>query len=169
MSGYRCPRGVVVGRLFLLLLLLAAPVPAAWATATCTVSVPALSFGVYDTVNTLDVNTTLTINCTHSGSGSETVSYTLALSSGSGSYTGRTMASGGNSLTYNLYTASNYQTVWGDGTGVTGTVAGSLATINNGHPTQAGTATIYGQIVGGQDVAPGSYATTTAITVTMSF
>ncbi len=66
------------------------------------------------------------------------------------------MISGGNSLTYNLYTSNTYGTVWG--TAVANLVSGT----GNG---AAQALTVYGQILSGQFSAPGSYSDTVTATV----
>ena len=70
------------------------------------------------------------------------------------------MTSGGNTLTYNLYTDPSRTQVWGDGTGGSnvsnGSGSGAAQTIN-----------VYGRISSGQTVPTGTYTDT--ITVTINF
>lgn len=90
-------------------------------------------------------------------------SFTITLSTGqSNSYAMRYMASGTTTthLNYNLYTDSTYTTVWGDGTGSTGTISGSLQNSSATYP-------IYGEIPSPQaTVVPGAYTDTITLTVT---
>jgi spore coat protein U-like protein len=82
--------------------------------------------------------------------------------SGGGAFTGRTLLSGTNTLTYNLYRDSACSQVWGDGTGATLTVAGTgsgLLTSN--------TIAVYGSIPISQDKPVGIY--TSLVTVTISY
>jgi len=64
----------------------------------------------------------------------------------------RQMKSGANTFGYNLYTTNAYAVVWGDGTGSTATISGTMR-LNNGHPSQTNTHTVYGRIPALQDVA----------------
>ncbi len=137
------------------------------AAPSCTVSAPALAFGSYDTINNLSGATSITISCSRINQGAGgTVTYTLALSTGPGSYTARQMTSGTNVLLYNLYTDPTHTQVWGDGTGGSVTVSGTFT-----HPPNSQTAvlTVYGLIPGAQNVVPGAYATATPITVTITY
>jgi spore coat protein U-like protein len=71
------------------------------------------------------------------------------------------MSSGANKLSYNLYTDTNHNYVWGDGTGGTSTDSDSyylsILTARN-YP-------VYGLIPSGQNAAAGSYADTIIVTV----
>ena len=84
----------------------------------------------------------------------------ITLSRGaSTTFSPRTLISGGNTLTYNLFTDAARITIWGDGTG--GTQTYSTSNPPNG---QNIVVTIFGSITAGQDVPAGSYAdTVTAI------
>jgi spore coat protein U-like protein len=132
--------------------------------ATCNVATNAVSFGTYDP---LVVNQTAPLN--GSGSVSTTCSNgltnTVTLDQGLNGATGSTdtvplrqLRSGGNVLGYFLYSNSAHTTVFGNtaptGFGQTGT--GLNANL-----------TIFGQVSGGQNAAPGSYADT--VTATISF
>lgn len=129
-------------------------------SAACNVTATDLAFGAYNPASgtALDGSSTLSVACT-SGT-----TYTLALDVGSagGSFTGRTMASGANTLAYNLFTSAARTTVWGDGSGSTTTVSGTGSGVltNNSH-------TVYGRIGIGQDKPVGSYGST--ITVSLNF
>ena len=108
-------------------------------------------------------------NCAKTGSvpsGTVAVGYTIALSTGSsGNYAQRTLASGGDTLGYNLYTNSARTLIWGDGTGGSQAVADSV-NLTNGSPARTRTHTIFGQIPAMQDAAVGTYTDAILVTVT---
>ena len=91
-------------------------------------------------------------------------SYSIALNSGTttgATITDRLMRSGGGSVVrYQLYTASNYSAVWGDGSSGTSTVSavgtGSVQTY-----------TVYGMVGVQSTPAPGTY--TDVITATITY
>jgi len=128
----------------------------------CTVAASGVAFGIYNpTVSTATRSSgTILVSCTVS-SGHNPV--TVALSTGaSGNFASRTMTSGTDTLSYNLYLDAAYTQVWGDGTG------GSLTDtqyVTHGHP--AFSATVYGSIPALQ--SPGAGVFTDTIIVTASF
>lgn len=135
---------------------------------TCTVGASAFNFGIYDTINQLDVsNNTITLRCRRGGSPNGTYSVTIALSSGPGTYAARQMAGGGDLLLYNVYTAAARTTVWGDGSSGTGIVTQVFTFTNNAN--QLRTVQAHGRIPGNQTVRPATYQTVSAITVTVTF
>jgi spore coat protein U-like protein len=138
--------------------------------ATCILAGGGVSFGVYDPIAALptDGAGTVSLQCNWVGSGgAEHVNYVVTLSTGaSGTYAARTLVSGANTLTYNLYIDTARAQVWGDGSASTRIWSGSM-NLNNGHPVQIVTATDYGRIPAGQDAAAGTYSDT--ITVTVNF
>jgi spore coat protein U-like protein len=130
---------------------------------SCSVTATAVSFGVYTPLTQLNSTGTVSVSC--SGVSLPTVvPVAISLNAGSsgGTFAARLMASGANSLSYNLYTASNDMNVWGDGTGgsvvVNATV--SVPIIGSGQTN----VTVYGQIPS-QDPAPGAYADTITVSV----
>ena len=153
-------------------LLLAGVPPAQAATDTATFSVSASiidacdvhatnhAFGPYSPSSgtALDGTSTVSVYCTVG------TPYALAINvgTGGGAFTGRKMTSGGHELLYNLYTSAARTTVWGDGSGATGTVSGAGTGLLT-----AATHTVYGRIGINQDSAPGAYTST--ITVTLTF
>jgi spore coat protein U domain-containing protein, fimbrial subunit CupE1/2/3/6 len=145
-------------------------VAASAAAVTCTVSTPGVDFGSYDVFasSATNGNGTLTISCAldPSDNGEQRANYTLTMSTGSSnSFVQRTMKSGTDALGYNLYTSNSYSIVWGDGTGSTSSLTGSVV-LNNGHPSQSNTATVYGRIPALQDVAVSSnYSDNVTVTV----
>jgi spore coat protein U-like protein len=148
-------------------LALAAPLAAA---ATCSVTATTLAFGTYNPLNgsATDSTSTITVSCTKGAASTETVNYTIALSTGSGTYTNRTMSSGAQTLNYNLYTATARTTVWGNGTSPTATIAASFS-LTTASPTQNRAHTVYGRMAAAQNAAAGSYSTTTPVTVTVTY
>lgn len=128
-------------------------------TANCTVSTSALAFGNVDATSASNVDATggLTITCTNGSAW--TASSGIGAGTGA-SFVNRKLTSGANLLNYNIFTSSARTTVWGDGTGTTGTIAGT----GTG---SAQSVTVYGRVTGGQTTVPiGSYADTVAVTIT---
>lgn len=128
-------------------------------TANCTVSSSALSFGTVNPISGTNVDATggITVTCTNGTAWTATA----GVGSGSGAtYAARRMTSGANLLSYNIYTDAARANVWGDGTGGT-------ATIGNTGSGVAQNVTVYGRVPSGQTaVPPGGYADTVAVTVT---
>jgi spore coat protein U-like protein len=150
-----------------LLWVVAAPVIAA-GTVSCSVSATGLSFGSYDVfaASPITSTTTLSVTCTLTAGGTTTVNYAIALSPGSSStFVQRQMKNGGNALGYNLYSDSARTTVWGDGTGSTQTVSGSMQ-VKPATPTLTNNFTVYGSVPALQDAAVGAYSDNITITLT---
>src|SRR4030081_624261 len=88
----------------------------AWSAAdSCTVAAQTHAFGAYDTINPKSSTSSITVTCTTDNS-PKTISYTVKLSAGPGSYATRQMTGAGDTLTYNLYTNAAHTTIWGDAT-----------------------------------------------------
>jgi len=133
------------------------------AHAICTsfgVTATALDFGVYDpdASGPSSSTATVTVQC---GVGI-LPAFSVALSSGGGTYAQRFMINGTERLNYNLYADAAHMTVWGDGTGAT--VVQSLSGLITLGSTRY---TVYGLIDSGQYPAPGGYSDT--ITATVNF
>ena len=129
------------------------------AAASCSVTTAGtLAFGTYSVygASNLTTNTTATVSC--SGVGNDSLKFQL--SAGNGTFAQRLMKSGTAALNYQVYTSSAATTVFGDGTGSTGTLS---ASVSNG--STSGSVTFYGVIPSGQDVASGSYTDTLTLTV----
>ncbi len=142
----------------------------AFATPSCSVSTPGLAFGSYDVFAATVTNGSGTISVTcdlNPPPNSATVNYTISLSTGSSnSFVQRKMYSGANPLGYNLYTSNTYAVVWGDGTGSTQTISGSMR-LRSANPSQTNKQTVYGQIPALQDAAVGNnYLDNVTVTVT---
>ena len=130
-----------------------------FAHAACSVAPTPVAFGVYSSFNAAPTDTagTLRVNCD-----TATVSYTLLLNpGGAGSYAPRRLAGGAYTLAYNLYADALRTIVWGDGSGGTATVSGTLALPG------AIDHTVYGRMPARQNVGAGAYTDT--ITVTLNF
>ena len=152
-----------------ILLALAGAAQAATKTATinvsatvvdnCTIGAGALNLGTFDGTNNLASTSTITVRCS---SGTD---YTVDLSTGSsGSYANRTLTSGSNSLIYNLYTAGDYATIWGNGQNSTG----RASDVGEGMGT-AITHTVHGRLLASQNqgaIDAGDYSDTITATIT---
>jgi len=152
-----------------ILLALAGAAQAATRTATinvsanvvdnCTIGAGALNLGTFDGTNNLTSTSTITVRCSNG------TDYTVDLSTGSsGSYTNRTMTSGAFSLVYNLYTAGDYETIWGNGLNSTG----RISDLGEGMGT-AITHTVYGRLLASQNqgaIDAGEYSDTITATIT---
>ena len=127
--------------------------------ATCTISTTDVAFGAYDPVVT-------NLVAPKDGTGKVTVACTKGSIPAVGLGLGlnplvsarRMLGASGDFLTYELYQPADFTTVWGNSGAARYTPA--LA------PGRAGQAyTVNGRIVGGQDVAVGTYADTVVATV----
>ena len=78
---------------------------------------------------------------------------------GPANFTARAMASGSNSLGYQLYLDSGRSSVWGDGTGSSATSSGTGTGSTQTIP-------IYGRIPSLSGIVPGTYTDTVTVTVT---
>ena len=143
----------------------------AFAAVTCTPTNNSMLFGTYNplTAGNLDSTATFVITCSNT-TNQVTVTYTAALSG----QALRQLAPplGTDRLNYNLYTDSTRATIWGDGTGGTGTITGTITVPKKSTATTAAI-TYYGRITPGQDVsatasgsAPTTYSQSLTITVT---
>jgi spore coat protein U-like protein len=121
--------------------------------ATCTVSTSGIAFGGYDPFVAQDVDSVANVSV----SCDETASYSIALSTGGGTYEQRVMTSGLHQLLYNLYTDATLSTVWGDGTGRSAMVSDTQL---------VATHTVYGRIPARQNPHVGVYGDTIVITLT---
>jgi len=116
---------------------------------SCSVSTTSINFGTY--WGDVALNSTGSIKVTCTG----TATTQVQLDKGQNVPTGfatRKMASGINTMSYNLYTSPTYVNVWGDGTNSSFTVTGK-------------TMIVYGKIPAGQAVQSGTYNDTVLVTV----
>jgi spore coat protein U-like protein len=120
-------------------------------------SVSDVNFGAYDVFSTApNINGvgSLSIRCTGGSSAIVKLSHGL-----SHTFAPRTLRSGSNLLSYNLYTSATRSIVWGDGTGGT-----SVMSVGKNHSDNLD---VFGSIPEGQDAAVGFY--TDNIIVTINF
>jgi len=157
-------------RLRILLALLAVGWAGDAAAVSCTLSSTALAFGTYPITTADTATATVTVNCTKQ-SGDTTFTYEVQLNAGGGTLTTRTLASGVNTLNYNIYRDLANTQIWGDGTAPSSVNTGSFnfsAVAVGGTLTQ--TFTAYGTIPAhsatiSNDKPPGTY--TRSITATL--
>lgn len=118
----------------------------------------AMAFGTYSVFGTTNLASTsqFTVRCNPNTSGQVTLT-----TGGSGTFTPRSMASGGNTANYNLYLDPAGVMIWGDNSG--GTISYQIF---NGTPgDKTFTDFIYGIVPFGQDLAPGTYTDTVFATL----
>lgn len=125
--------------------------PAPALATICSVSSVGVVFGSYDSLTStpLDGVGVISVDCDVS------TSFTVALSSGYGSFAQRQMIAGSSQLGYNLYTDASRTMVWGDGVSA-GTVSATGSSLN---------LSVYGRVPAQQNVAAGTYADSVSITV----
>ena len=154
-----------------ILLALAGAAQAATKTATinvsanvvdnCIISAGALSLGTFDGTNDLTGTSSVTVRCSNG------TDYTVDLSPGSsGSHASRTLTNGAFSLVYNLYTAGDFQTIWGNGQNGTGRASGLGLGMG---ATNAITHTVHGRLLASQNtgaIDAGAYTDTITATIT---
>ena len=131
------------------------------AGAACMVSGPSLSFGLYDGLSGAPATTSgnAVVSCDETPP--PTVTLAIGPSAVSGGFFPRQMRqdAGTDRLAYNFHPDPGGAAVWGDGTG--GTATRSARVFKN----KPWTATIYGRIPPGQDVAAGTYSDTVTLTI----
>jgi spore coat protein U-like protein len=151
----RVPRGIHQRRPVLLAAVCAgalALVASPRARAACTVNAgAAVAFGTYDPAAAAPTDSagTITYTCT-------TAAIVTLSTGGSGTYIPRALASGVNTLSYNLYADAARTQVWGDfsaGTTIRFAAAGANSVLS-----------VFGRIPAAQNPNPGSYADTIVIT-----
>jgi len=138
----------------------------------CTISTTPISLGTYDPLAggaPLDSTGTVRVQCSATTilEGLFGVNVSIALSQGSsGSYAARTLRQApASTMQYNLYTSAARTTVWGNGSGGTGTVGGAVGGLFSGQPSPRNF-TIYGRVPPGQDPRLGPHSDTITVTVT---
>jgi spore coat protein U-like protein len=132
--------------------------------ATCSATATALAFPAYTPgAGAVTGTSTISLKCTNGAQ--PTVALNPGTTAGD-AFTQRLMASGANTLQYNLYTTAGFGTVWGDGTGTTKTVQVPAASTGLADVL---TLTVYGQLpdsATNKSAVPGSYSDTITATVT---
>ena len=131
------------------------------AHAACNVSVGQLSFGPYDPLSPAGASTSGVITVTCDQSPPPIVTVQIGPSAVSGGFFPRRMqrAGGSDTLDYNLYVDPGLTAVWGDGTAGTATQS---QRVTKHKPWNV---TIYGNMPGLQDVAPGDYSDAIGISI----
>ena len=141
--------------------------PPAALAADCVVdtSGAAIAFGVYDPLSSVPATGvgTIVVVCTPPNANNLAVTFSLG-PGGSGSYFPRRMASGTNTLAYNLYTGVANNIVFGNGSGGTQVVVRS--TSSSGGGTFRASAQVFGVMPVEQDAAFGQYSDTIQVTIT---
>ena len=132
--------------------------------ATCSAAASTLAFPAYTPgAGAVTGTSTITLTCTNGAQ--PTVALNPGTTTGD-AFTQRLMASGTNTLQYNLYTTAGFATVWGDGTGTTKTVQVPVASTGLADVL---TLTVYGQLpdsATNKSAVPGNYSDTITATVT---
>lgn len=120
--------------------------------ASCSVSTPGLAFGNYDrfALAPLDSAADLMVTC------DVAATYSVALSSGGGSFSNRRLSGRAAVLFYNLYVDVPRVTVWGDGSSATSLVSGNAT---------PGRHTVYARVPARQNVGVGQYLDNVVVTV----
>ena len=139
----------------------------AQAVANCSVTTSFVAFGTYDPLRAEPVDSTgnVQVSCSLLGTGSSFVSYHILLSTGrSGSFVPRKMASGSNTLNYNLFIDVSRSAVWGDSNAGTSAVSSGIP-LTLGMRTVTKNYPIYGRVFAGQDVPAGTYSDVITVTV----
>ena len=141
--------------------------PPAALAADCVVdtSGAAIAFGVYDPLSTVPATGAGTIVVTCMPPNANNLAVTFSLSpGGSGSYIPRRMASGANSLVYNLYTGVANNIVFGNGSSGTQVVMRSTSQVGGG--SFRASAQVFGVMPAEQNAAFGQYSDTIQVTIT---
>ena len=124
------------------------------AAVTCSVT-GSVAFGSFNPLPGQSADTAGTISVTCMGNINDSVSYTITINSGNGSFFARKMVSGTHNLTYNLYKDSNCTQVWGDNSSGTYAVADSFTLSSTSNTKNY---IVYSRIAPGQNTASaGSY------------
>jgi spore coat protein U-like protein len=149
-------------------LLLAASLQPAAAVTQCSLVTTPMVFGSYNPVlgTAGTSSTSLVVECLAISLPLTTVNYTLSMgtSNTSGSLQRQLAGPSGSRLDYNLFTDAGYATVWGNGSGGTGTVSGTAPLVLLA-AVVARTHTVYGRIPGGQVVRTGVYSDGLMVTI----
>jgi spore coat protein U-like protein len=137
------------------------------ALCSCGLTTTNVAFGSYNPLAFGNTDTTGSVRVQCGGVAGLLIPFNIAISAGGGgSYAGRRMSSGGNHLSYNLYTDASYTSIWGDGSGASQIVSAGV-TLDVAGLSPAQIFWVYGRIPGRQLTAvPGSYADTINVTLT---
>jgi len=137
----------------------------------CTVNTSAatLSFGNYNPLGSGALTSASNIKVGCAGVAGLAITYKIHLGTGGATgFASRRLASGSNTLTYNLYTDSTYTAIWGDNTGGSTKVWGNIGLDVVGL-SPPNTHWIYGAIPSGQRTAVPAASYTDTVTVTVTY
>lgn len=149
--------------ILVLMALFAALLPVRAHAFKCSVTSTPIFFSNYDVFSTLALDTTATITIACTNPEAKPMPVIVSVSAGnSGSFNPRQMtsAAGGLPMNYYLFLDPSRTTIWGDGTGGTGTFTRVMVR----NPTA--TAVVYGRAAAGQNLKAGSYSDSLLVTVT---
>ena len=123
------------------------------AAASCSASTVGVDFAGYDPFhpNPLESVGNIHVSC------DVAAGFTISLGPGAGSYAARTMVNGVSEMEYNLYSDSGRLSVWGDGSGNSGTVSATAAEADFA---------VYGRVPARQNLPPCSYSDSIVVTIT---
>jgi spore coat protein U-like protein len=129
----------------------------------CALATTPVNFGNFDVFSgyVLDSTGTLTVSCNNPEQ--KPIPVNISINSGiSGKFNPRQMqgSNGTDRLNYYLFTDPSGAVIWGDGTGGSSTVTGTVT------KTSTLSSTIYGRIPAGQNVGVGTYTDVLTATVT---
>jgi spore coat protein U-like protein len=147
--------------------LLGAVSPVLHAAVICRVRATPVQFGIYSPLSAsprLSTGTVMTRCRLQFGPPAQVTIMSSFGPGSSGTYLGRTLRLGGNSLLYNLYLDAAHTLIAGNGTGGSSTGSATLnLTVFNSRGTWR--ETLYGSMPASQDVAPGTYTDTIVVTI----
>lgn len=136
----------------------------AQAVISCSVTTTSVAFGTYNPTALLDNISNGTVDVSCNGTLLQQVAFSVAISTGNGTFTTRKLINGTSSLSYNLYIDPGYLTRWGDGS--QGSQVASASYTLAVSPTIK-SLTVYGKLPAGQTTATvGTYSDTLVISVT---
>lgn len=152
-------KAISLGRGGVIVFIAGLMMPSEVLAASCQVSASAISFGTFSplTQDFVDSTGNITVNCT------DVAGYSIALSMGNGTYSLRSMISGGHTLEYNLYRDAAHQQVWGDGSSGDNYVVTAINPVDG----QNYVHTVYGRIslITRRGINAGTYTDTISIIV----
>jgi spore coat protein U-like protein len=137
--------------------------------ATCNAAATGVAFGTYtpNQVVPADSAGSITVMCSKGALDALplTVTYSVEIGRGtSSSYSPREMTGSSSKLRYNLYRDALRLNIWGDATGGTSNLTGSLL-LQSPLGTASGIHSVYARIFAAQNAVPGPYADTVVVTI----
>ena len=136
------------------------------AQTSCTVSTTPVAFGNYSSFSSSSTDSSGNISVRCQAFVALLIPYSVSLTTGgSGTYSGRTLRSGTSRINYQLYSDLTRTQVWGDGTGGSQPLPGSIL-LSLGSLNVANTHTVFGRILARQNSPAGTYTDTIQIVVT---